>query len=115
IVCFIFFFFFSSRRRHTRSDRDWSSDVCSSDLFENFLAVIFRIPTDRINWTTSSFLIGTFVLTLTAVPLYLWYFGVDWFQLAVRSEERRVGKECRSRGALYHLNKKKDIQNVRDG
>src|SRR2546421_1080642 len=29
-VCF--FFFFSSRRRHTRSDRDWSSDVCSSDL-----------------------------------------------------------------------------------
>src|SRR5206468_9303230 len=30
--CFFFFFFFSSRRRHTRSDRDWSSDVCSSDL-----------------------------------------------------------------------------------
>src|SRR2546428_4729498 len=32
--CFIYFifFFFSSRRRHTRSDRDWSSDVCSSDL-----------------------------------------------------------------------------------
>src|SRR6185312_16552962 len=26
------YFFFSSRRRHTRSDRDWSSDVCSSDL-----------------------------------------------------------------------------------
>src|SRR5207249_7246907 len=29
---FFFFFFFSSRRRHTRSKRDWSSDVCSSDL-----------------------------------------------------------------------------------
>src|SRR2546421_2166893 len=29
------FFFFSSRRRHTRSDRDWSSDVCSSDLLLN--------------------------------------------------------------------------------
>src|SRR2546421_1827458 len=29
---FLIFFFFSSRRRHTRSDRDWSSDVCSSDL-----------------------------------------------------------------------------------
>src|SRR6266536_5989232 len=28
----MFFFFFSSRRRHTRSTRDWSSDVCSSDL-----------------------------------------------------------------------------------
>src|SRR2546429_5182775 len=27
------FFFFSSRRRHTRCSRDWSSDVCSSDLF----------------------------------------------------------------------------------
>src|SRR5216683_8105568 len=32
IFYFFFFFFFSSRRRHTRSDRDWSSDVCSSDL-----------------------------------------------------------------------------------
>src|SRR2546428_4557407 len=31
LVCF---FFFSSRRRHTRSDRDWSSDVCSSDLLD---------------------------------------------------------------------------------
>src|SRR6266496_5653234 len=31
-LLFIFFFFFSSRRRHTRSLRDWSSDVCSSDL-----------------------------------------------------------------------------------
>src|SRR5699024_11265927 len=31
IIAF-FFFFFSSRRRHTRSKRDWSSDVCSSDL-----------------------------------------------------------------------------------
>src|SRR5699024_7461325 len=29
---FLIFFFFSSRRRHTRSKRDWSSDVCSSDL-----------------------------------------------------------------------------------
>src|SRR6266436_9557423 len=32
--CFVFFFFFSSRRRHTRCSRDWSSDVCSSDLLE---------------------------------------------------------------------------------
>src|SRR5216684_7778234 len=30
---YFFFFFFSSRRRHTRCSRDWSSDVCSSDLF----------------------------------------------------------------------------------
>src|SRR3712207_8930388 len=36
IMCYIiiFFFFFSSRRRHTRYWRDWSSDVCSSDLEE---------------------------------------------------------------------------------
>src|SRR6266480_1808679 len=47
-----------------------------------FLPVIFRIPIDRINWTNSAFLIGTFVLTLTALPLYLWYFGVDWFHFA---------------------------------
>src|SRR2546430_4826493 len=33
IRCERFFFFFSSRRRHTRFDCDWSSDVCSSDLF----------------------------------------------------------------------------------
>src|SRR2546429_9778016 len=32
IVLIILFFFFSSRRRHTRCSRDWSSDVCSSDL-----------------------------------------------------------------------------------
>src|SRR3989449_5204664 len=34
IFCFCSFFFFSSRRRHTRCSRDWSSDVCSSDLTE---------------------------------------------------------------------------------
>src|SRR5699024_11792964 len=33
VFCLYFVFFFSSRRRHTRSKRDWSSDVCSSDLF----------------------------------------------------------------------------------
>src|SRR5947209_15963612 len=32
VFIFFFFFFFSSRRRHTRYWRDWSSDVCSSDL-----------------------------------------------------------------------------------
>src|SRR5687768_18116070 len=31
-LCLVFIFFFSSRRRHTRCSRDWSSDVCSSDL-----------------------------------------------------------------------------------
>src|SRR5699024_11836779 len=37
---FFFFFFFSSRRRHTRSKRDWSSDVCSSDLCFSHMAWI---------------------------------------------------------------------------
>ena len=42
-----------------------------------------RIPTERINWVTSSFLIGTLVLTLTAVPVYLWFFGINWFQIVL--------------------------------
>ena len=45
--------------------------------------MILRLPTDRINWTTSSFLIGTLVLTLTAVPAYIWHFGIDWFQVSL--------------------------------
>ncbi len=45
--------------------------------------MLSRIPFHRINWTTSAFLIGTLVLTLTAVPLYLWHFGFDWFHFAV--------------------------------
>src|SRR5215217_9096106 len=46
VAIFFWFFFFSSRRRHTRYWRDWSSDVCSSDLpdtgqvrVENYVAV----------------------------------------------------------------------------
>ena len=42
-----------------------------------------RIPTERINWVTSSFLIGTFILTLTAVPAYIWAFGINWFQIVL--------------------------------
>src|SRR5699024_11720741 len=47
IVCF--YFFFSSRRRHTRSKRDWSSDVCSSDLdyFMQLQADILGINVER--------------------------------------------------------------------
>src|SRR5256885_14063373 len=33
MCCYVYFFFFSSRRRHTRLQGDWSSDVCSSDLY----------------------------------------------------------------------------------
>src|SRR5690625_5946944 len=48
-LCFmeILLFFFSSRRRHTRWPRDWSSDVCSSDLGERFQTsvVVMRLAT----------------------------------------------------------------------
>ncbi len=43
----------------------------------------FRIPFDRVHWETSIFLIGTLFLTLTAVPLYLWHYGLDWFQIGL--------------------------------
>src|SRR5690606_41121305 len=39
-----FFFFFSSRRRHTRFSRDWSSDVCSSDLVQTIKKRIMASP-----------------------------------------------------------------------
>src|SRR6266705_4483190 len=44
---------------------------------------MFRIPTARINWPTSLFLIGTLSLSLTAVPLYVWWYGLDWFQVVL--------------------------------
>lgn len=40
-----------------------------------------RIPFDKVNWPISSFLIGTLFLALTAVPAYLWFFGIDRFQV----------------------------------
>src|SRR3989449_9738800 len=47
----LFFFFFSSRRRHTRCSRDWSSDVCSSDLYcrtrGGLLAPLLGVPFRR--------------------------------------------------------------------
>ena len=43
--------------------------------------MLSRIPFNRVNWTTSSFLIGTLALAVTAVPLYLWFFGLDRFQV----------------------------------
>jgi stearoyl-CoA desaturase (delta-9 desaturase) len=46
-------------------------------------ASIWHFPINRINWTTSLFLCGTVLLTLTAVPVYLYYFGIDWFQIAL--------------------------------
>src|SRR5690606_39291327 len=77
-------FFFSSRRRHTRFSRDWSSDVCSSDLKLNE--------------------------ALGNIGELLQQSGVKYQQaeeeqnaaISLRSEERRVGKEGRSRWAPDH-------------
>src|SRR5215510_1462382 len=55
----MFFFFFSSRRRHTRWPRDWSSDVCSSDLIGALLEEVTRIHPvvlcfDDVHWADPS-------------------------------------------------------------
>src|SRR5699024_11771747 len=47
------FFFFSSRRRHTRSKRDWSSDVCSSDLISTPTMAIAAKPSEEMIRTRS--------------------------------------------------------------
>src|SRR5207237_1676971 len=78
MVFFFLFFFFSSRRRHTRFKCDWSSDVCSSDLGQS--AGLKRLQGRRVHRTR---------LPRRALR-------------QARSEERRVGKECRSRGATEH-------------
>src|SRR5262245_63507795 len=71
-------FFFSSRRRHTRCLSDWSSDVCSSDLSVVYTALDTKLQ-------------RKVAIKRLRDP---------------RSEERRVGKECRSRWALDHEKKK---------
>src|ERR1700739_4612536 len=42
-----------------------------------------QIPFHRVNWLVSSFLIGTLFLSITAVPAYLWFFGIDRFQIVL--------------------------------
>src|SRR5207302_2361668 len=54
--CFFFFFFFSSRRRHTRFSRDWSSDVCSSDLLMSSAEI--RITAEPIDTARCKFLVS---------------------------------------------------------
>ena len=45
--------------------------------------LLSRIPWDRVNWTTSIFLAVINTLAVTAVPLYIWHYGLDWFQVAL--------------------------------
>src|SRR3712207_7712164 len=93
------FFFFSSRRRHTRYWRDWSSDVCSSDLRLHGVITPTPSPVARnaINLhAVESALTRAFDHDrLVAVALVINSPGG-------RSEERRGGEECRSRWSAYH-------------
>src|SRR5690606_39974284 len=97
---FFFFFFFSSRRRHTRFSRDWSSDVCSSDLWSTVMALR---PTSC--WSAGKRFpdVGgeEVVVVVHQVSVVPGWAGSDKGQWK-RSEERRVGKECRSRWARNH-------------
>src|SRR5207245_6774401 len=54
VTVIVFFFFFSSRRRHTRCYRDWSSDVCSSDLDVTFSSMFVPGTNMEENVTSSS-------------------------------------------------------------
>src|SRR5690606_40332522 len=80
------YFFFSSRRRHTRFSRDWSSDVCSSDLFD-----LVRIH--KFGERDETAAPGT---PTNRLPSYT---AMVEFAQKDRSEERRVGREGKLRGA----------------
>src|SRR5256886_6508813 len=98
-----FCFFFSSRRRHTRFDCDWSSDVCSSDLDSMAVGDARGISlchgiTKTLVWGTSSPVTERCKMeSWRESPEHAATDGGLW-----RSEERRVGKECRSRWSPYH-------------
>src|SRR5689334_24191908 len=99
------FFFFSSRRRHTRWNCDWSSDVCSSDLrrlpFKLTAAqtrAMNEVLRDLVQpHPMQRLLQGDVGSGKTIVAAIACLAAAD-----SRSEERRVGKECRSRWAPYH-------------
>src|SRR2546422_10575813 len=85
-------FFFSSRRRHTRCSRDWSSDVCSSDL--TFTAWLNWWPARRFSgcWRKASWVGAGGAVTSRA-----------------RSEERREGKSVDLGGRRIIKKKKKRV------
>src|SRR3712207_6848910 len=98
-------FFFSSRRRHTRYWRDWSSDVCSSDLADHLTSCLWLPPSDVEEKGRHR------NRSRHPAPLRKYDPGrglcAPGWSLArlyrsFRSEERRVGKECRSRWSPYH-------------
>src|SRR5256885_12070984 len=95
-------FFFSSRRRHTRLQGDWSSDVCSSDLAAPSSLLVstwwWRVIMSRC--------FGFISRRTLRDPDWLHSGAPDRRVIGSaalsRSEERRVGEECRSRWSPYH-------------
>src|SRR5699024_12205023 len=89
-------FFFSSRRRHTRSKRDWSSDVCSSDLTRQAIPVIANECIVR-----SFYFIRHLAYEIKDknIKSFDEMDKINWELVKAkdRSEERRVGKECKTR------------------
>src|SRR3989440_6617789 len=99
-------FFVSSRRRHTRSDRDWSSDVCSSDLKLSLRASdTSELVLQDVCVAKDAVLPKSAGLKSPLMCLTQARYGIAWGAVGsamARSEERRVGKECRSRWSPYH-------------
>ena len=120
--CVFFFFFFSSRRRHTIWVSDWSSDVCSSDLSLAEpvwkLLVGSKLNLDDLNAMDRGFVskysyLMTFELKqqdnsspedmkIEDLELPFSVRSASGKDIFIRSEERHVGKECRSRWSPYH-------------
>src|SRR2546430_6984709 len=95
-------FFFSSRRRHTRFDCDWSSDVCSSDLLTlPSLHVWMQVRNHTSSTTVPHKNLGILLWIESGSAHETLSFDPGHVVLK-RSEERRVGKECRSRWSPYH-------------
>src|SRR5256885_3869317 len=96
-------FFFSSRRRHTRLQGDWSSDVCSSDLGLDISPTALQTAQRRAHDAGVEIMFA--VADSTRLDGYTGAFDtvIDSGMFhCLRSEERRVGKECRSRWSPYH-------------
>src|SRR5438445_4259753 len=110
---FLFFlFFFSSRRRHPRYWRDWSSDVCSSDLivYEFFTRLQLIHPQIRallLTDASSARMAEKFAMPCECSFLQRPFRADALADSLSRSEERRVGKECRSRLWPDHQKKNK--------
>src|SRR2546430_12481140 len=98
----MFFFFFSSRRRHTRFDCDWSSDVCSSDLFaeEKRSGTIELLVTSPIR--DIEIIVGKW---LAAVILYMCMLGLS--MLKDRKSTRLNSSHSQISYAVFCLKKKK--------